>query len=91
MGNGKTSVLALFPASEQKIPIIYKKKQSFFALQGANKKNSILALTPTLKLNPNCNPSSNSNPNVNPNTNSKSKLQLTINNHNLKNKKHLST
>ena len=29
MGNGKTSVLALFPASEQKIPIIYKKNRAF--------------------------------------------------------------
>ena len=82
MGNGKTSFLALFPASEQKIPIIYKKKTAFLHAR-VQTKNSIQALTLTLKLNPNCNPSSN--PNVNPNPNPKSKLQLTTNNNNLKN------
>ena len=79
MGNGNTSVLALFPASEQKIPIIHKKTE-LFCMPGCKQKSSILALTPTLKLNPNCNPSSN--PNANPNPNSKSKLQQTTNNNN---------
>ena len=88
MGNGKTLVLTLFPASEQKIPIIYKKTK-LFCTPECKQKNSILALNHNLKLNPNCNPGSN--PNVNPNPNSKSKLQQTTNNNKLKNKKDLST
>ena len=38
MGNGKTSVLALFPASEQKISIIYKKTGLFLHARVQTKK-----------------------------------------------------
>ena len=46
MDNGKTSVLALFPASKLENPSIWK-RQSLFACQCAHKKNAILSLTPT--------------------------------------------
>ena len=44
MANGKTLVLALFPASKLKNPIIWK-RLSLFTRQRANKKIAILVLT----------------------------------------------
>ena len=82
MGNGKTSVLALFSEINHKT-ISFEKYTAYLHTIVKTKKNAILVLTPTLNLTQTVTLAL-INPNVNPNLNLKSKFQLTTNDNNLK-------